>query len=224
MILKERLSQEELAKRISTIELVYRQPSYAGPKQDLDDFLNEIERNCQRVGVPRTQWVDVALHFMTEKIRGIMQECKDHIQNSEKIDNSNLWDEFKLVLRELHGTALSCTRQVLRIPLPPTTTFVKAAAGGIAIAGATYAVGPAVVLGALNVAGFTSSGVLAGSAAATAQSIIYGGSTTGIFSVMQSIAATGVVASAPALAVGAGAVGLAAAGFYLARNISRREN
>lgn len=52
------------------------------------------------------------------------------------------------------------------------------------------------------------SGIMTGSAAAAAQSWLYGGLTCGVFSALQSAAATGVIVSAPALAAGASAVGV----------------
>jgi len=52
----------------------------------------------------------------------------------------------------------------------------------------------------INAAGFTSSGVAAGSLAATIQSIAYGPSTGGLFSIFQSMGATSVVAPPLALA------------------------
>ena len=67
------------------------------------------------------------------------------------------------------------------------------------------------ILGAL---GFTEAGVTAGSIAAGVQSVVYGGSTTGIFSLLQS-AGTGVLGSVAAavgwLAIFAGAAAIACA-------------
>lgn len=119
---------------------------------------------------------------------------------------------------------------------PNSNLFLEVAARGVAVSGVTYTVGPAVILAALNAVGFTSSGVAASmffspylmwtarrivfsaSAAAGVQSVIYGGGTTGAFSVLQSIAAKGVVVSAPVLGLTAGVVGLAAAGIHYVRN------
>ncbi len=58
--------------------------------------------------------------------------------------------------------------------------------------GTILGVGVAVTLGALAIplAGFGAAGVAAGSIAAATQSAVYGGATTGIFSILQSIGAT----------------------------------
>jgi len=55
---------------------------------------------------------------------------------------------------------------------------------------------PAVTVAAVTAAGFTTAGVAAGSIAATAQSVVYGGATTGVFSVLQSVGATGALSIA----------------------------
>ncbi|KAF8171642.1 hypothetical protein BJ912DRAFT_1066058 [Pholiota molesta] len=87
----------------------------------------------------------------------------------------------------------------------------------LALAGTLSAAGLAVLLPSLalvvvNALGFTSSGVLLGSLAAALQSSVYGAFTGGAFSVLQSFAATAVVASPAVLAIGsillAGGVGL----------------
>lgn len=62
-----------------------------------------------------------------------------------------------------------------------------AAVGSVLVAAGTIATVAAL---AVPIAGFGVGGVVAGSAAAAAQSAIYGGATCGVFSVLQSIGAT----------------------------------
>ncbi|KAI0756016.1 hypothetical protein C8Q80DRAFT_1125696 [Daedaleopsis nitida] len=92
--------------------------------------------------------------------------------------------------------------------------------GGVALVGVAVPVlataGAALILPAI---GFTSMGVAGGSLAALAQSVLYGASTGGVFSVLQSVGATivapaaiEVVGAVGAAAVGAGAIAEAAAG------------
>jgi len=88
--------------------------------------------------------------------------------------------------------------------------YAKYAAVGTAAGGAIAATGGVALLGLV---GFGSGGVIGGTAAATIQSIFYGAWTTGVFSMCQSAAATGVIGAA-GMASGAGvgaAVGAAAA-------------
>lgn len=103
MVVNQRLSQVELARCISAIELEYQPPAHANPEYNLHEFLDGIERNCRRLDVPRVQWADVALHFMTNKIRRVMQE---HMQKSEETEGSEFWDEFRSILQDLQGTPL----------------------------------------------------------------------------------------------------------------------
>ncbi|KAF8902793.1 hypothetical protein CPB84DRAFT_1678571, partial [Gymnopilus junonius] len=73
---------------------------------------------------------------------------------------------------------------------------------------------PSLCVVVVNAVGFTQSGVLAGSMAATLQSALWGASTGGIFSFLQAFGATAVIASPAVLAVrgvclGVGTVALA---------------
>ena len=91
---------------------------------------------------------------------------------------------------------------------------------GVGIGG--FIVGIAAAPLVLSAAGFTAGGVAAGSIAASAQSVIYGGATTGIFSLLQSAGAAGlgVAGNAVAGAVGAAAgAGLGVAGNATAEKI-----
>ena len=88
--------------------------------------------------------------------------------------------------------------------------YATYAAVGTAAGGAIAATGGVAMLGMV---GFGAGGVAAGSAAAAVQSAVYGAWTTGVFSLCQSAAATGVIGAA-GTATGAGvgaAVGAAAA-------------
>ncbi|PPQ64822.1 hypothetical protein CVT26_002654 [Gymnopilus dilepis] len=61
---------------------------------------------------------------------------------------------------------------------------------------------PSLCVAIVNAIGFTQGGVLAGSIAASLQSIFYGGATGGIFSALQSFGATAAIASPVVLAIG----------------------
>ena len=58
-----------------------------------------------------------------------------------------------------------------------------------------------VVFATVNLAGFTAAGVAAGSLAASTQSAVYGGATTGVFATLQSVGATGALSMAGTAAV-----------------------
>ncbi|KAJ7574942.1 hypothetical protein C8J56DRAFT_977868, partial [Mycena floridula] len=65
---------------------------------------------------------------------------------------------------------------------------------GMIVAGSAMLL-PTLAILALNAVGFTPSGVVAGSLAAAIQSAFYGGATTGLFSILQSLGATAVIGS-----------------------------
>ncbi|KAL0564683.1 hypothetical protein V5O48_017356 [Marasmius crinis-equi] len=90
--------------------------------------------------------------------------------------------------------------------------FARIAGGGLIAGGSTFLF-PNAGIATLNALGFTSAGVAADSVAAGVQSFVYGGATTGLFSVCQSIGATTVLASPVGIVLATGAVtaGLVAA-------------
>ncbi|KDR70065.1 hypothetical protein GALMADRAFT_904445 [Galerina marginata CBS 339.88] len=90
------------------------------------------------------------------------------------------------------------------------------AGAGLVIAGATV-FAPVMVAAA----GFTASGVAAGSLAAGIQSAFYGGATSGLFSLFQSIGATAV---APSLGASLSALGTMVAGMNLIGHPRRRDD
>ncbi|KAG8914237.1 hypothetical protein FRC01_004165, partial [Tulasnella sp. 417] len=91
--------------------------------------------------------------------------------------------------------------------------WFAAAAGGALLTVGAVVVGPALAVGALNLVGFSSVGPVAGSLAATIQSIVYGGAvgSGSIFALCQSAAMGGiVVGSAAEIAAGVAALGAGA--------------
>ena len=87
---------------------------------------------------------------------------------------------------------------------------------GVGVGGAIVGIVAAPLV--LSAAGFTAGGVAAGSIAAWAQSVIYGGATTGIFSLLQSAGAAGLGVAGNAVGAAAGA-GLGVAGNAAAEKI-----
>ncbi|KIK66925.1 hypothetical protein GYMLUDRAFT_82202 [Collybiopsis luxurians FD-317 M1] len=213
MTLNEPLSEAELKRRLSIAADEHRQTIYSGSTdQNVDSFLDEIESISERAGIPRAQWVNVALYFMSESTQPAMRGFKENIDSKEK-NPEEVWDIFKSILRELHAR---------RARSGPEHPFLEAATGTVVVAGVTYTAGPPLIVTALGAVGFTSSGIAASSWAALAESVFYGANTTGLFSSLTSIGVTGVVASPPVLIFGAGTVGLVAGvGIYLVRT-SRR--
>ncbi|KAI1792004.1 hypothetical protein LXA43DRAFT_371255 [Ganoderma leucocontextum] len=100
-------------------------------------------------------------------------------------------------------------------PSDPKGTNWKAIGGAAAVAVAVPTLAVAGAALALPAIGFASTGVVGGSIAAGVQSLVYGGSTCGVFSILQSVGATIV---APSLISTATAAGCATAGGVAIRN------
>jgi len=94
--------------------------------------------------------------------------------------------------------ALNFLFTTIQAGLVLTAASKVAAVVGVGVA--TTLVAPVVIGGVLSVLGFGASGVVAGSIAAGAQSAFYGGATTGVFSVLQSVGAVGLSSTASAVA------------------------
>jgi len=90
--------------------------------------------------------------------------------------------------------------------LPFYKKYPKLTGAALGITG-TVLLAPVALVGALTAVGFTSAGVAAGSIAATIQSIVYGGMTGGIFSLLQSAGATMILPSAGTIFAGAATTG-----------------
>ncbi|KIO20254.1 hypothetical protein M407DRAFT_139686 [Tulasnella calospora MUT 4182] len=91
--------------------------------------------------------------------------------------------------------------------------WFAAAAGGVLLTVGAVVIGPALAVGALNLVGFSAAGPVAGSLAATIQSIFYGGAvgSGSLFALCQSAAMGGiVVGSAAEIAAGVAALGAGA--------------
>ncbi|KAJ3501931.1 hypothetical protein NLJ89_g9118 [Agrocybe chaxingu] len=220
------LSTQELHRRVTGIcfdartgeDIAYLQPTLV----DLPPWLFRVERDLKDAGIPQAQWSDAAILFLEGEVNMAMRQrrqarrdlgvevwdwvgfCKalEEVLGDIGIRAVSLAEKYKYLL--LSAGRPSFLRQ-LREDHPTATKVVGiglVAAGGVALA-------PVVVVGGLNALGFTAAGVASGSIAAGLQSVFYGGATTGLFSLCQSIGAT---AAAPTLASAVSAAGTVVAG------------
>lgn len=119
----------------------------------------------------------------------------------ERHNPTPIW--FAVALRMLKSTLFE--QEGGPGPRPHTKILLKAA-GFTAVGVSVVALAPVL----LSTAGFTGSGVAVGSVAEVVQSVGYGGATTGLFSILQSLGATGWSLSANAVLGGAAAATAAA--------------
>jgi len=93
-------------------------------------------------------------------------------------------------------------------PADPNSNFRRNVITGALVGGGLLLAAPPVGILALNAFGWQAGGVAAGSIAAGIQSVVYGASTGGVFSMLQAVGATAVV-NVPALGAGIGMMGAA---------------
>lgn len=172
------------------------------PHEDIKLWLQHTALKCREYNIPSQQWTLVAIHFLEGDLKTVMQGLQDHV------DNSGLagwdWESFGV---ELAGICDQAKNQRARDTEDLTELekfmrdhpFLATSAGVTLIGAGCIVVAPTIALGLLNIVGFGALGPVGGSLAATIQSIVYGGATGGVFSVLQSFAMTTAAASSTAL-------------------------
>ncbi|KAJ7344009.1 hypothetical protein DFH08DRAFT_871594 [Mycena albidolilacea] len=205
-------------------------PVYHGtPQENVELWISTIRYGLKQRRLPREHWGAVALHFMSDEPRTVLKEA----QREMGIE----WDWERLTAALVHiekqvkkeafenNDSNSVGDSLRRFRREHPFAAGAAAVGLITVGGITVA--PAILVGTLNLLGFSASGVVGGSIAASIQSAFYGGAVASgsLFSLAQSAAAGGIaVAALPIQAVSAGAVGLGAWLFKKRENGSGSDN
>jgi len=178
------------------------------PGENVGMWLSKIRLGCKMRGISRQRWTDVAMNFISGELKDVLMGMRKFMQESGQSEWS--WESFET---DLTGICEEAKRnRNIDIDENDSESGLKkftrehphlATTAGIALIGTgSLIIAPALALGALNIVGFSAIGPVAGSLAAALQSVIYGGATTGVFSVCQSFAMTAAVAS-PAAITGA---------------------
>ncbi|KAJ7816742.1 hypothetical protein B0H14DRAFT_2844066 [Mycena olivaceomarginata] len=192
-------------------------PVYHGtPQENVELWISTIRYGLKQRRLPREHWVAVALHFMSDKPRTVLEEA----QREMGIE----WD-WKDLSPLCDPDSNSVEDSLRRFRREHPFAAGAAAVGLITVGGITVA--PAILVGTLNLLGFSASGVVGGSIAASIQSAFYGGAVASgsLFSLAQSAAAGAIaVAAFPIQAVSAGAVGLGTWLFKKRENGSGSDN
>ncbi|KAJ7915837.1 hypothetical protein B0H13DRAFT_2452687 [Mycena leptocephala] len=190
--------------------------------EDVALWISEIRNGLEERDVPRTQWVPVALHFLGDGIRAVLDRVQQMMRELESTESWEWdWDKFTRALIHIHDQVKKKASQsdygltrmggaLCRLRQQPVIA-AAAGLGLVTLGGVT--VGPAILVGTLNLLGFSASGVVGGSIAAGIQSALYGGyvASGSAFALAQSAAAGGIiVSSVPVQAVSAGAMALGA--------------
>jgi len=199
----------------------WKAPRYDG-SSDVETWLAEIDKGCEKYGIPIKQRVPVALYYMEGEAKIVMEFIRDHEMRTAK--KAWRWHKFKKDLVLIHR------EHNWRHPTPDSPPdgpkdfasehpFAAAAIRVTLIGVKSVTVVPALAAGILGAVGFTPAGVGARTLAAKVQSMVYGGSTSGLFSSLQSLGATIV---APSLATtGYEAVTAVAGGWFRSGSLTR---
>jgi len=191
----------------------------ADPAKDVSPWIDAIRDSLAQRDVPRQHWVLVAFHFLGDDIRTVLRE--QMMGEVELAAGLWDWDTFTRALIYIdeqlkkdaleQGTSFNRVGDIISRLRQQPGVAAAAGLGLVALGGITVA--PAVGVGALNLLGFSASGIVSGSIAAGIQSTFYGGTIASgsAFALAQSAAAGGiVVASAPIQAASAGVMALGA--------------
>ncbi|ESK81716.1 hypothetical protein Moror_5452 [Moniliophthora roreri MCA 2997] len=187
----------------------------ASERYSVEQWLKHIKTGCEERYIPQEQWIEVATFFLRGELKELFIPV---VQNREMRHKIMGWEDFETFMVDFHGPTevdsdSDSDSEEVPPPAPDQLTdsrrekgkITKLAGGGL-LAGGSAMVLPSAGVAALHAVGFTSSGVAAGSIAAGLQSFFYGGLTSGLFSICQSIGATAVIAPPVVIVIGVCAI------------------
>ncbi|KAJ7500312.1 hypothetical protein B0H11DRAFT_1909267 [Mycena galericulata] len=172
--------------------------------EDVEMWISTIRYGLKQRRVPQEHWVSVAFHFMGYEPRAVLDDVKQtmrDLQGSEwdwnwtRLTNGliHIQNQAKKEAADSSGSVGSVGDSLRRFRKEHPYAAAAAGVGLITVGGITVA--PAMLVGTLNLLGFSASGVVGGSIAASIQSAVYGGAIASgsAFSMAQSAAAGGIL-------------------------------
>ncbi|KAJ7802828.1 hypothetical protein B0H14DRAFT_2890852 [Mycena olivaceomarginata] len=192
-------------------------PTFNGqPHEDARMWLRKIRTGLKLHAVPPALWVPIAFHFLGDEPRVVLDGREVQEGRGEWEWE---WDRFTRALIHIHdrvkkdaeNESSSIGDDFHRFRREHPYAAAAAGLGLVAVGGIT--VGPAILVGTLNLLGFSSAGVVGGSIAAGIQSAVYGAAvgSGSLFAMTQSAAAGGVAVAPVAIqALSAAAMALGA--------------
>ncbi|KAJ7615545.1 hypothetical protein FB45DRAFT_935949 [Roridomyces roridus] len=184
------------------------------PQDDVELWLSAIRLGLKQRKIPQEHWVVIALHFMADEPREVLDDARRTL-GMEKWE----WDTLTMALVYIQKKmrqdeaehSHSVGHKLRRFRRDHPYAAAAAGIGLVTVGGITVA--PAVLVGTLNLLGFSATGVVSGSIAAGIQSAVYGGAVASgsLFSMAQAATMGGIaVAAVPVQALSAGAIGVGA--------------
>ncbi|KAF9789702.1 hypothetical protein BJ322DRAFT_552305 [Thelephora terrestris] len=172
---------------------------YNPPNTSIHEWIRTIESLCHMYGIPDTQRPQCATRFIRS---GLRSELETVLRDARKQFGPVRWARFVTFMVELDRKFREVQHE-----RPPQNNHVGTFIGAALFLTGAALFAPIAIAGALGAVGFTSAGVAAGSLAATVQSVVYGGATGGLFSLLQSAGATMVLPSAGTIITGVASTG-----------------
>ncbi|KAH8113537.1 hypothetical protein DFH11DRAFT_1727551 [Phellopilus nigrolimitatus] len=173
-------------------------PNFNG-EGSVDGWIRALEGHFVQNGIPKNERVELAMLYLSLPVRGCIDSLAGFLETTSEETWNWTWKRLKAALRGIN-------KQFDRLFKESIVKIVKTTAA----VGAAFVAGPALFVGGLSLIGFSAVGPVAGSLAATAQSVFYGGAVQAgsAFAFCQSAAMGGsaLVAVAEASAVGAAAI------------------
>ncbi|THH07080.1 hypothetical protein EW145_g3619 [Phellinidium pouzarii] len=161
--------------------------------------------NCQFLvkETPENERVQIAMDHLSQTVQGCIDSITIHLENNELEPWIWTWPSLKVALEGIQ-------EQVKNNGIFTEELFKKAATV-VSFAGIACVAGPALLVGGLNILGFSAVGPVAGTAAAAIQSVFYGGAVQAgsAFALCQSAAMGGAALTTATVgsAVGGAAIG-----------------
>jgi len=175
---------------------------YDPPHTDIVGWTHTIESLCDTYGIPDTQRAQCAAKFVKDELCVKLEKV---LGDARATFGPTHWDQFKIFMTEFDRDFREKWDKLPFYKKHPKSTKIAGVAlgltGGVLLA-------PLAAAGLLTAVGFTSAGVAAGSIAASIQSIVYGGATGGLFSLLQSAGATMVLPSVGTVLTGVATTGV----------------
>ncbi|KAJ7429628.1 hypothetical protein FB451DRAFT_1327754 [Mycena latifolia] len=175
-------------------------PTFNGQAhENVRTWISGIRDGLEERHVPPSLWAEMPSIFLGEKPRRVLNGVKEMMTKLELQDGRGEWqwnwERFTRALVHIHESS-SIGDDFNRFRREHPYAAAAAGLGMVAVGGIT--VGPAILVGTLNLLGFSASGVVAGSIAAGIQSAVYGGAVASgsLFAMAQS-ATMGGMAVAP---------------------------
>lgn len=191
---------------------------------ELRGWFTTIESACEDNEVEEKDMAEAGIMFISGDLKHVMEERRVMFLEKERDQAFWRWDDFKDDLVRIVAEAERIKAEAEKDPVSAAKDkmaqfrrdhphIAASASVGLAVGGSIVLI-PALGILALNAIGFTAGGVAAGSLAAALQSIFYGGATTGLFSILQSVGATAVLPAAGTVLASVGAVGTGLASLF----------